>query len=141
MRFTRLGVALLTDDVIASRDFYVGYLGFTPAVDLDWYVSLHHSDHPAYVVDLVAAEHPSIPEQFRRKAVAGVTIAVLVEDAAAAEARLRARGVTVAEPLADMPWGQRRFHLLAPEGTVVEVVQPIDPDPRWLAATTRPTSP
>jgi catechol 2,3-dioxygenase-like lactoylglutathione lyase family enzyme len=123
VQFSRMAVALASDDVAASRDFYVDRLGFTPVVDLGWYVSLHHADHPDQVVDLVEKDHPSVPERFRGRAVDGVTLAVLVEDAAEEERRLRAAGVPVSVPLEDMPWGQRRFHLVAPEGTRVEVVQ------------------
>lgn len=132
MQFTRMATALATGDVAASRDFYVDHLGFTPAVDLGWYVSLHHPDHPDYpeqVLDLVARDHPSVPAPFRGRDVDGVTLAVLVDDAAQEEGRLRAAGVPIAVPLEDMPWGQRRFHLVAPEGTHVEVVQFLDPDP------------
>ena len=134
MQFSRMATALATDDVAASRDFYVDHLGFTPAVDLGWYVSLHHPDHPEQVLDLVARDHPSIPARFRGHRVGGTTLALLVADAAREESRLRAAGVPVAVPLEDMPWGQRRFHLVAPEGTHVEVVQFLDPDPPGPAA-------
>ena len=134
MQFTKLAIALSSPDVADSRDFWVERLGFTPAVELDWYLSLHHADHPSYVVDLVAADHESLPEDFRGRSVGGTSIALVVDDAAAEEARLRAAGVEIAVALADMPWGQRRFHVVAPEGTVVEVVEFIEPDPAWVAS-------
>ena len=134
MQFSRMAVALATDDIAASRDFYVTHLGFTPAAELDWYVSLHHPDHPGQVLDLLDKDHPSIPALYRGRDVDGVTLAVLVDDAAQEEERLRAAGVPIAEPLEDMPWGQRRFHLTAPEGTHVEVVQFFDPQPLPPAA-------
>ena len=136
MRFSKLAIALSAEDVDASRTFWERHLGFTPVVELDWYVSLHHTDHDHYVVDLVSAGHESLPEQFRGRSVDGTSIALVVDDAAAEEARLHDAGVEVAEPLSDMPWGQRRFHVVAPEGTVVEMVQFIDPDPAWIAAMT-----
>jgi catechol 2,3-dioxygenase-like lactoylglutathione lyase family enzyme len=128
VQFSKLAIALSTDDVHASRDFYVGHFGFAPAAELDWYVSLHHPEHPEQVLDLVAEDHPSIPARFRGRSVDGVTLAFLVDDAAQEERRLRAAGVPIAEPLEDMPWGQRRFHLVAPEGTRVEIVQFLDTD-------------
>lgn len=134
MQFSKLAIALSSDDVDASRRFWVDHLGFSPVVELDWYVSLHHRDHDHIVVDLVAADHETLPEQFRGRTVDGTSIALVVADAATEEARLREAGVEVAEGLADMPWGQRRFHVVAPEGTVVEMVQFIDPHPDWLAA-------
>ena len=38
----------------------------------------------------------------------------------------------IADPLEDVPWGQRRFHLVAPEGTRVEIVELLDTDVRCL---------
>jgi catechol 2,3-dioxygenase-like lactoylglutathione lyase family enzyme len=128
VRFSTLGIALSTADVAASRDFYVEHFGFIAAAELDWYVSLHHPEHAGQVLDLVAMDHPSIPARFRGAGVDGVTLAFLVDDAAQEERRLRSAGVPIAEPLEDMPWGQRRFHLVAPEGTHVEIVQYLDPD-------------
>jgi catechol 2,3-dioxygenase-like lactoylglutathione lyase family enzyme len=133
-----MATALATADVAASRAFYVDHLGFAPAVDLGWYVNLHHPDHPEQVLDLVERDHPSIPAPFRGRAVDGVTLALLVDDAAQEERRLREAGVPIAAPLEDMPWGQRRFHLVAPEGTHVEIVQFLDPGPRAHGGRHRP---
>jgi hypothetical protein len=36
-------------------------------------------------------------------------------------------------PLVTEPWGQRRFQVTGPDGLVVEVLQPVDPSPEWLA--------
>jgi hypothetical protein len=99
-----------------------------PAAELDWYVSLHHPEHPDQVLDLVSKDHLSIPAQFRGRSVDGSTPAFLVDDAARRKRRLRAAGVPIAEPLEDKPWWQRRSHLCAPEGTCVEMVQVLDTD-------------
>jgi catechol 2,3-dioxygenase-like lactoylglutathione lyase family enzyme len=126
--FSKLAIARSTHGVIASRDSYVGHFGSMPAAELDCYVSLHHPEHPDQVRDLPSKDHPSIPAQFRGRSVDGSTLAFLVDDAAQGERRFRARGVPIAEPLEDMPWGQRRIHLGAPEGTCVEIVQFLDSD-------------
>lgn len=133
MRFDRFATALLTDDVPASSRFYVDNFGFHTAVELDWYVSLHHVDHPTFVLDLVDRNHATLPQAQRGQPVSGLSLAFVVEDAAKEEARLHDNGARVLEPLADMPWGQRRFHIQAPEGTVLEIVQFTTPDPEWLA--------
>ncbi|MFB7663288.1 VOC family protein [Kitasatospora sp. NPDC056138] len=136
MRFSGLGLALLTDDTVASSRFYIDHFGFKPVVDFGWYVSLHHDEHPAHIIDFVERGHPSMPEDFRAQPTAGVCLAFVVEDATAAQARLRAAGVEIAVPLRDEPWGQRRFNVWSPEGVLIEVLQPIDPDPEWSARQT-----
>ncbi|MFG2228241.1 VOC family protein [Streptomyces sp. NPDC048644] len=134
MRFQKLGVAVLSDDVAASARFYTEHFGFTPVAELDWYASLHHDAHPSYVLDFVQRGHPAMPDGFRTQDTAGLCLGFQVADAAAEEATLRAAGVEIAEPLRDEPWGQRRFNVWGPEGILIEVLQTIDPDPQWLAA-------
>lgn len=134
MRFEKFGTALLTDDVAASSRFYTEHFGFQCVADLGWYASLHHPEHPAYVIDFVERGHGSMPADFRTQRTAGLCLAFLVADAAAEEAALRAKGVEISEPLRDEPWGQRRFNVRGPEGTLIEVLQTIAPDPAWLAA-------
>ncbi|GAA2327304.1 VOC family protein [Streptomyces caniferus] len=134
MRFAKLGTALLTDDVAASTRFYADHFGFRPLAELGWYASLQHPQHPEYTLDFVARGHEAMPAGFRAQETGGVLLGFLVEDAAAEEAALRAKGVPIAEPLRDEPWGQRRFNVWGPEGTLIEVLQNIDPDPEWMAA-------
>jgi uncharacterized glyoxalase superfamily protein PhnB len=61
-------------------------------------------------------------------------VSLQVADAAAEHARLRAQGFAIAYPVRDEPWGRRRFGLLDPAGTWVDVVQHIDPMPGFWEA-------
>jgi uncharacterized glyoxalase superfamily protein PhnB len=56
-------------------------------------------------------------------------ITIQVVDAAAEFERLARAGVSIAYPLRDEPWGQRRFALYDPSGTWLDVVEQIDPAP------------
>ncbi|MFF4606982.1 VOC family protein [Streptomyces sp. NPDC001339] len=134
MHFTKLGTALLTDDVAASARFYADNFGFQRVVELDWYASLQHPQHPDHHLDFTLRGHEAMPEDFRTQQTGGALLGFLVEDAEAEEAALRAKGVPIAVPVRDEPWGQRRFNVWAPEGTLIEVLQTIAPDPEWLAS-------
>jgi uncharacterized glyoxalase superfamily protein PhnB len=77
----------------------------------------------------MSPDHPSRPpgpETFDGK---GMLLTVQVADARAEFDRLRLSGVTIAHPLRDEPWGQRRFAVYDPAGTWVDVIEPIDPAP------------
>jgi lactoylglutathione lyase len=54
---------------------------------------------------------------------ATMEVAFLVEDVDVEAERLRAAGVTQLSGPVDRPWGQRTFHLLDPDGHVVEFAQ------------------
>ncbi|EHN12689.1 Glyoxalase family protein [Patulibacter medicamentivorans] len=131
MQLERFAPTLLSRDVAATRDFYVTRFGFRAEVDIGWFVSLRH-DAEAYELCLVAADHPSTPERFRRPS-EGVIIGFLVADASAEEARLRAAGTEIVEPLRDEPWGQRHFYVADPDGVLIDVVQQTTPSAAWLA--------
>jgi uncharacterized glyoxalase superfamily protein PhnB len=80
-------------------------------------------------IAFMAADHPSQPpgpETFTGK---GMFLTLQVADAAAEFERLSSAGVQIAYPLRDEPWGQRRFGLLDPAGTWLDVVQHIEPQP------------
>src|SRR5262245_52011643 len=131
MDFERFATALLSDDPAASGRFYAEHFGFKVGGDLGWYVSLHTEYDPAYVLDVVRRRHASTPEAFRGRPTGGVIFGVVVKDAAAEEATLRAARVGIVEPLRDEPWGQRHFYVASPEGALIDIVQMTSPDPEW----------
>jgi uncharacterized glyoxalase superfamily protein PhnB len=51
-----------------------------------------------------------------------------VENAHAEYLEIGKRDVEIAYPLTDEPWGQRRFAVVDPAGTWVDIVQQIDPE-------------
>ncbi len=102
------------DDLSASRDFYVDLLGLEVVME-DPVLGLRSPDTPAAQV-LIPPRGMEEPQP-RFGVDVGDPMAV---DAAHAEA-LR-RGLRVVYPLADEPWGVRRFFVEDPSGTVVNVL-------------------
>jgi lactoylglutathione lyase len=71
-------------------------------------------------------ERAQLPKLIGRQAGVGeatMEVAFLVEDVDGEADRLLAAGVTVLSGPIDRPWGQRTFHLLDPDGHVVELAQ------------------
>jgi catechol 2,3-dioxygenase-like lactoylglutathione lyase family enzyme len=118
MRVTRIVPYLESDDFEAIKDFYVGALGLTAAMEdpadggFLGLASLTNSS--AQIV--VAA--PGVEEPLPR-------FGIDVGDAAsvdAAHAEAVRRGLKVVYPLSDEPWGIRRFFVEDPSGTVISVL-------------------
>ena len=82
---------------------------------------------------LIAFDHETIPPQGRHPT-ANLILSFEVEDTAADAARFEQAGVTVVQPLRDEVFGQRHFIAVDPNGILLDVITPIDPDPNWLAA-------
>jgi lactoylglutathione lyase len=126
MRFTTIFPIITTSDLPAALGFYRDLLGATvsyafPGPDGDpGYVGLELGDaHLGIGRDPDAAAGPS--ERFSLWAYA--------EDCDAAVERLRAAGVTIVEPPADQPWGERVARVLDPDGNLVLIGQRAAPPP------------
>ncbi|WIM99783.1 VOC family protein [Actinoplanes oblitus] len=133
MKFSLVGMALAAVEPAASAAWFAEHFGFAVGIDLGWYVNTRHAGHPGLSLDFVQRDHPSWPAVTRGKNVVGTLLAFLVADVDAEYTRLRDAGLEVVMPLVTEPWGQRRFQVAGPDGLLVEVLQSVAPDPRWLA--------
>ena len=122
---------ICTDDVAASRDFYVALLGFRVAFEIAWYVQLQSPADPNLQLAFVQRDHASVPEGFR-DAPRGVLVTVETKDVDAVHARARQLGVEIVYALRDEVFGQRHFMAKDPNGLLLDVVQLIPPAPEFL---------
>jgi catechol 2,3-dioxygenase-like lactoylglutathione lyase family enzyme len=101
-------------ELMASRDFYVEVLGMQVVME-DPVLDLQSPDNPTAEVIIGAQEMQGPQPGF------GIDIG---EPAAvdAAHAEVLRRGLRVAYPLTDEPWGVRRFFVEDPGGTIVNVL-------------------
>jgi uncharacterized glyoxalase superfamily protein PhnB len=102
---------LRSDRAGETRDFFVGLLGFEPAMDLGWVMTVASPDNPSAQVTIISSDDPAAPG-----------ISVGVDDVDAVHARAVEQGYEIAYPLRDEDWGVRRFMLREPGGTMVNVV-------------------
>ena len=121
---------LLTADVTASARFYTEHMGFAKVFESDWYVSLKHSENPAYELAIISADHETIPEGFRRSTSA-LLLNFEVTSVQSEYERLLAAGMKILQPLEDLPAGQRHFICRAPGGVMVDVIEEIEPSPEF----------
>ncbi len=110
-----------TEDVAASRDFYVQLLGLKVAWESDWYVLLHGDDSTVQLA-LVGRSHDSVPAAHRSPA-GGVLITFEVDDAAGLWNQAQTLGLVFALDLRDEEFGQRHFMVVDPNGLLVDIVQ------------------
>lgn len=128
---TSLYPVLTSRDVAAAAAFYREALGFETTYDSDWYVSLRLG---AFELAILAHDHPTIPEGYRAVP-AGVIVNVEVDDVDAVHARLTGElGLEPALTLRDEDFGQRHFIVPAPDGVLLDVIQPIPPSSEYAAA-------
>jgi len=133
MKIEDVFVLICTDRVFECRDFYVQHFGFVVSFQSTIYVQLH-VDAPGgggFSIAFMPPNHPfgdAYREVFSGK---GAFVTIQVADAAQAFKRVRDAGAPIVLQLADEAWGQRHFMTQDPHGTLVDVVQSIDPVPGY----------
>lgn len=130
--FNALYPLLHVRDVSATSRFYQDNFGFEPVFESDWYVQLR-GGAKGHELALIAYDHETIPPQGHHPT-ANLILSFEVADAAADAARLEQAGVAIVQPLRDEVFGQRHFIALDPNGILLDVITPIEPDSAWLAA-------
>ena len=122
---------ICTDDVAASRDFYVALFGFGVAFEIEWYVQLQAPNDKNLQLAFVRRDHASVPAGFGVRP-QGVLVTIETEDVDALHERARSLEVEIVYPLRDEVWGQRHFMAKDPNGLLVDVVQLIAAAPSFL---------
>lgn len=119
-------------DLPAAARFYTSFFGLEVVFEAEWYL---HLVDPASGEQLafIVPGHETVPAAFRARGSSGVILSMEVDDAAALASRAGAEKVELAYPLTDERFGQRHFMLVDPNGLLVDVIEPIEPDPAWLA--------
>jgi catechol 2,3-dioxygenase-like lactoylglutathione lyase family enzyme len=121
---------VVTEHLVACRDFYRRWFELEVAFEASWFVLLGTPGGRASLA-FMHPSHPSAPpgpESFSGK---GVCLEFQVADAAAEYARFQLGGAAIGLQLRDEPFGQRRFGLFDPAGVWIDVVEQIEPAPGW----------
>lgn len=124
---------LLVEDVAITAAFYQTHLGFAPVFTSDWYVHMRSTAKDHIELAVIAYDHETIP-QIGRKPTSGLLLSFEVADAATECARLSAAGVPIVQALRDEVFGQRHFIASDPNGVLLDIITPIEPDAVWLAS-------
>ena len=128
MNLTSFYPVLCTTELEKSRDFYTGLFGFEVTFEADWYISLRRPGPPDYELALLDPSHPTIPEGYRQRPVAGLLLNFEVADVDAEWQRLVVEGgLTPALAIRSETFGQRHFIVADPSGVLIDVITPIEP--------------
>lgn len=130
MSVTSFYPVLMSNDVAKASAFYREVLGFEVTFESDWYVSLRLE---AFELAILAHDHETIPEGYRAMP-QGVLVNLEVDNVDEVHEQLSQAGVEVVQPLRDEAFGQRHVIVAAPDGVLLDVIQPIPPSEEFAAA-------
>jgi catechol 2,3-dioxygenase-like lactoylglutathione lyase family enzyme len=117
---------LMTNQIGATRDFYVQHFGFQVTFDADWYVSLKSADG-RYELAFIAFDHDTVVKEYQHP-VSGLLLNFEVADADAEYARLiTGAGLPLRRELLTEDFGQRHFATSDPNGVLLDIIQIVPP--------------
>ena len=100
-------------DLAQSRAFYVDFLGFEMAMDMGFVMTFVSPSNPTAQISVVRDDGgPALLPD----------VSVEVADVDQVHTRAVERGLQIAYPLTDEPWGVRRFFVVDPNGTILNVL-------------------
>lgn len=126
MKCTQYYPVIQTDNVAATKAFYVDHFRFSALFDADWYCHLQSSEDAAVNLAILKADHETIPPMARGR-VAGLILNFEVEEVDALFLRAQRAGLPILKPLTDEAFGQRHFITCDPNGVLIDVIKPIPP--------------
>ena len=98
-----------------SRNFYVNFLGMNAAMDMGWIVTYVSPNNPTAQISLLRSEE-AIPQT-------NFSLTIEVDDVDEMHTIAMSNNIEIIYPLTDEPWGVRRFHVVDPNGVVINVMK------------------
>ena len=124
MSVTSVYPVLMSRDVGAAASFYRDLIGFETTFESDWYVSMRSG---GFELAILAHDHPTVPAGYGELP-RGVIVNLEVGDVDAIHRHLIGKAeVNVVLPLRDEDFGQRHFIIAAPDGVLLDIIQPVPP--------------
>ncbi|MDO4887249.1 MAG: VOC family protein [Actinomycetaceae bacterium] len=120
---------LMSGDVRAAASFYRETVGFEVTFESDWYASLRLG---AFELAILARDHETIPDGYGALP-QGVIVNLEVDNVDDLHQRLCKR-VEVIQPLRNEAFGQRHFIVAAPDGVLLDIIQPVPPSGEYVSA-------
>jgi predicted enzyme related to lactoylglutathione lyase len=98
-----------------SRKFYTEFLGLKVAMDMEWIVTLVSPDNPTAQISLLRSQEATTAQT-------NFSLTIEVPDVDAVHSKAVAKDIKIIYPLTNEPWGVRRFHVVDPNGVVINVM-------------------
>jgi len=122
---------ICTDNVTASKDYYMSLLGLDVVFEIDWYVQLKSPVDDNLQIAFVDTHHPSVPVTHQKPS-QGVVVTVESNNVDDIYRKATELKLPVVMELCDEDWGQRHFMLEDPNGLLVDVYKAIEPTQSFM---------
>jgi len=126
MKCTQYYPVIQTEDVAATKAFYLDHLRFKTSFDSEWYCHLQSIEDAGVNIAILKSDHETVPVE-GHGTVGGLILNFEVDDVDAEYQRVQAAGLPILKTLTDEAFGQRHFIIRDPNGVLIDVIKPIPP--------------
>jgi catechol 2,3-dioxygenase-like lactoylglutathione lyase family enzyme len=133
MQPAAFGATVVTSRPAEVAAFYVQHFDLEITIDLGWFICVRRGD-ASWEIAITQRGHESVPPAVSATTQSSNVFGFIVEDADKVAQALTEAGVALEGEVVTEVWGQRHFFVRDPEGTWLDVIQLVAPDPEWLAA-------
>lgn len=126
MKCTQFYPVIQTDNVAATKAFFVKHFRFDVSFDADWYCHLQSKEDSTVNIAILKGDHETIPAA-GRGSTSSLILNFEVDDVDAEFERAQQAGLSILKPLTDEAFGQRHFITRDPNGVLIDVIKPIPP--------------
>ncbi|MEV8377216.1 VOC family protein [Kribbella sp. NPDC056861] len=127
------GATVVTARPAEVAAFYERHFDLKITLDIGWFICLRRGEVD-WELAITERGHESVPAAVSALRDSSNIFGFVVEDADQVAAALTDGGVALETEVITEVWGQRHFFVRDPEGTWIDVIQLVAPDPAWLAA-------
>ena len=133
MQPAAFGATVVTDRTAEVAAFYQAHFELQITIDLGWFVTLRRGESD-WELAVCERGHATVPAAVSAARESTNVFGFIVDDVDKVATALTEAGVRLeTEPVTEA-FGQRHFFVRDPEGTWLDVIQLVAPDPAWLAA-------
>ncbi len=116
----RIFTNICTNNLEASKTFYVDILSFKVNYDSDWFVHLVSVENEALELGLIQSDHEILPPELGKQH-SGAYITVVVDDVNVVFEKAKNMGIKIIEPPTPTFYGQNRMLISDPNGFIIDV--------------------
>lgn len=117
----KMNAGIVTSKLTASKDFYTKVLGFSVAIETDFYLLMQAPGGDVF--SFLLPNHPSQQALFHKPfQKQGLYLTIEVEDVDKLYKEIKKKGIPIKIELRNEPWGDRHFAIEDPNGIGIDLV-------------------
>ncbi|MEU4192690.1 VOC family protein [Kribbella sp. NPDC026611] len=131
MQPAAFGATVVTARTSEVAAFYAQYFDLEIVLDLGWFITLRRGEAD-WELAICERGHATVPAAVSALTDSTNVFGFIVDDVDKVAAAVAEGGVPLETSVVTEVFGQRHFFVRDPEGTWIDVIQLVAPDPDWL---------